>query len=109
MDLVVVKPFGRPVEMDSAVAKLFERPVEMDSAKEKAFTAARYAFPFQIFLRILFLDLEVRFFGTAIMNNIFSYLVRCEGHLCVYPYYIVLFEGKTLIKNNCPVNYFIQK
>lgn len=48
--------------------KLFELPVERDFAKEKAFTAVQYPFPFQIFLRIRFFDIEVRFFGTAIQK-----------------------------------------
>jgi hypothetical protein len=53
--------------------------VEIDLAKEKAFIAARHAFPFRTFLRILFLDLEVRFFGTAITNNGFnSYIIYCD-------------------------------
>lgn len=46
--------------------KLFEFPVERDFANEKAFNAIQYPFPFQIFLRIRFFDVEVRFFGTAI-------------------------------------------
>lgn len=46
--------------------KLFEFPVERDFANEKAFNATQYPFLFQIFLRIRFFDVEVRFFGTAI-------------------------------------------
>jgi len=46
--------------------KLFEFPVERDFANEKAFNAIEYPFLFQIFLRIRFFDVEVRFFGTAI-------------------------------------------
>lgn len=46
--------------------KLFEFPVERDFAKEKAFSAAKYPFLFQMFLRIRFFVIEVRFFGTAI-------------------------------------------
>jgi hypothetical protein len=46
--------------------KLFELPVERDFANEKAFNAAQYPFLFQLFLRIRFFELEVRFFGTAI-------------------------------------------
>ena len=46
--------------------KLFEFPVERDFPKEKAFKAVQYPFLFQIFLRIRFFDVEVRFFGTAI-------------------------------------------
>lgn len=48
------------------IKKLFELPVERDFANEKAFNAAEYPFLFQIFLRIRFLEIEVRFFGTAI-------------------------------------------
>lgn len=48
--------------------KLFECPVERDFAKEKAFKAALDPFLFQIFLRIRFFDIEVRFFGTAIQK-----------------------------------------
>lgn len=48
--------------------KLFELPVERDFANEKAFNAAQYPFLFQIFLRIRFFELEVRFFGTAILK-----------------------------------------
>lgn len=48
--------------------KLFELPVERDFANEKAFNAAQYPFLFQIFLRIRFFELEVRFFGTAIFK-----------------------------------------
>nr|YP_010994851.1 ribosomal protein L32 [Cypripedium lichiangense]WOZ13760.1 ribosomal protein L32 [Cypripedium lichiangense] len=48
--------------------KLFDCPVETDLAKEKAFTAAKEPFFFQIFLRICFFDIEVRFFGTAIQK-----------------------------------------
>nr|YP_009924505.1 50S ribosomal protein L32 [Styrax faberi]YP_009924592.1 50S ribosomal protein L32 [Styrax dasyanthus]QNH68261.1 50S ribosomal protein L32 [Styrax faberi]QNH68361.1 50S ribosomal protein L32 [Styrax dasyanthus] len=46
--------------------KLFEFPLERDLPNEKAFKAAQYPFLFQIFLRICFFDIEVRFFGTAI-------------------------------------------
>nr|QGK87968.1 ribosomal protein L32 [Corylus yunnanensis] len=46
--------------------KLFEVPVERDFANEKAFNATQYPSAFQIFLRIRFFDIEVRFFGTAI-------------------------------------------
>lgn len=46
--------------------KLFEFPVERDLPNDNAFKAAQYPFPFQIFLRIRFFDIEVRFFGTAI-------------------------------------------
>ena len=46
--------------------KLFEFPVERDFPNDNAFKAAQYPFPFQIFLRIRFFDIEVRFFGTAI-------------------------------------------
>lgn len=46
--------------------KLFEFPVKRDFPNEKAFNAAQYPFRFQIFLRIRFFDIEVRFFGTAI-------------------------------------------
>lgn len=55
--------------------KLFEFPVERDFANEKAFNAAQYPFFFQIFLRIDFLEIEVRFFGTAISNLIDCSLV----------------------------------
>jgi hypothetical protein len=48
--------------------KLFELPVERDFANEKAFNAAQYPFLFQIFFRIRFFDIEVRFFGTAIQK-----------------------------------------
>nr|YP_010380801.1 ribosomal protein L32 [Begonia gulongshanensis]UDH54218.1 ribosomal protein L32 [Begonia gulongshanensis] len=48
--------------------KLFEFPVESDFANEKAFNAAQYPLLFQIFLRIRFFDIEVRFFGTAILK-----------------------------------------
>lgn len=54
--------------------KLFEFPVETDLAKEKALTAAKYPFFFQIFLRIRFFDIEVRFFGTAIERD-YSFLL----------------------------------
>ena len=50
---------------------------------EKAFNAAQYPFFFQIFLRICFLEIEVRFFGTAIENGLFIVLVGCERHLLV--------------------------
>nr|YP_010261557.1 ribosomal protein L32 [Fagus longipetiolata]UIB40639.1 ribosomal protein L32 [Fagus longipetiolata] len=46
--------------------KFFEFPVERDFANEKAFNATQYPSLFQIFLRIRFFDIEVRFFGTAI-------------------------------------------
>lgn len=46
--------------------KLFEFPVERDFANEKAFNATQYPFFFQIVFRILFFDIEVRFFGAAI-------------------------------------------
>lgn len=56
--------------------KLFELPVERDFANEKAFNAAQYPFLFQIFLRIRFFDIEVRFFGTAmkILKTSYSFL-----------------------------------
>jgi len=46
--------------------KLLEFPVERDFANEKAFKDAQYPFSFQIVFRILFFDIEVRFFGAAI-------------------------------------------
>nr|YP_010034046.1 ribosomal protein L32 [Huodendron tibeticum]QOW83421.1 ribosomal protein L32 [Huodendron tibeticum] len=49
--------------------KLFEVPLERDLPNEKAFKAAQYPFFFQIFLRICFFDIEVRFFGTAIKKK----------------------------------------
>lgn len=61
--------------------KLFEFPVEIDLAKEKAFTAAKYPFFFQIFLRIRFFDIEVRFFGTAIQKELLIFIVVCERHI----------------------------
>lgn len=48
--------------------KLFEFPVERDFANEKAFSAAQYPPFFQIFLRIRFFNIELRFFGTAIQK-----------------------------------------
>lgn len=56
--------------------KLFACPVEIDLAKEKAFTAAKYPLFFQIFLRIRFFDIEVRFFGTAIQKKVTNFY-RC--------------------------------
>lgn len=61
--------------------KLFEFPVEIDLAKEKAFTAAKYPLFFQIFLRIRFFDIEVRFFGTAIQKELPIFIVVCERHI----------------------------
>jgi len=56
--------------------------VETDFAKEKAFTAAKYPFFFQIFLRIRFFDIEVRFFGTAIQKKgVPPFIVVCERHV----------------------------
>lgn len=49
--------------------KLFEFPVETDFANEKALTAAQYPPFFQIFLRICFFNIELRFFGTAIQKR----------------------------------------
>nr|YP_010250162.1 ribosomal protein L32 [Bistorta vivipara]QTV20496.1 ribosomal protein L32 [Bistorta vivipara] len=63
------------------IKKLFELPVEIDFANEKAFNAAEYPFLFQKFLRISFLEIEVRFFGTAILKEIFIVIVGCERHL----------------------------
>lgn len=48
--------------------KLFELPVESDFPKEIAFNDVQYPFLFQIFLRIRFFEIEVRFFGTAIQK-----------------------------------------
>ena len=48
--------------------KPFEFPVERDFANEKAFSAAQYPPFFQIFLRIRFFNIELRFFGTAIQK-----------------------------------------
>jgi len=53
--------------------KLFEFPVETDFAKEKAFIATKFPFFFQIFLRIRFFDIEVRFFGTAIKKRVLPF------------------------------------
>jgi hypothetical protein len=53
---------------DLSPKKLCEFPVERDFASEKAFSAARRPWLFQIFFRIRFFDLEVRFFGTAIQK-----------------------------------------
>lgn len=50
------------------IKKLFEFPVERDFANAKAFNDAEYPFLFQKFLRIRFLEIEVRFFGTAIQK-----------------------------------------
>lgn len=53
-------------------------PVEMDFAKEI------YCSPFffQIFLRIRFFDIEVRFFGTAIQKKeLLIFIVVCERHV----------------------------
>lgn len=61
--------------------KLFELPVERDFANEKAFNTAQYPFFFQKFFRIRFFDLEVRFFGTAIIKKFFIVIVGCERHL----------------------------
>nr|QWY25147.1 ribosomal protein L32 [Curcuma singularis] len=62
--------------------KLFERPVETDFAKEKAFTAAKFPFFFQIFLRIRFFDIEVRFLGTAIKKKgLLIFIIVCERHV----------------------------
>jgi hypothetical protein len=46
--------------------KLFEFPVERDFPNEKAFNAVQYPSLFQIFFRMRFFDVEIRFFGTAI-------------------------------------------
>lgn len=46
----------------------------MDWAKEKAFDATFTALALHTRLRILFLDPEVRFFGTAIRRYIFIFL-----------------------------------
>lgn len=46
--------------------KLLEFPVKIDCANEKAFNAAQYPFFFQKVFRMIFFDIEVRFFGTAI-------------------------------------------
>ena len=62
--------------------KLFEFPIERDFANEKAFNAAQYPFSFQILFRILFFDIEVRFFGAAIQyTSLFIAIVGCERHL----------------------------
>lgn len=66
--------------------KLLEHPVETDLAKERAFTAVKYPFFFQIFLRIRFFDREIRFFGTAIQKGVLIFIVVCERH--------VLFKSK---------------
>lgn len=81
------------------IKKLFEVPVERDFANAKAFNAAEYPFLFQKFLRIRFLEIEVRFFGTAIqkwINRLFTVLVGCERHLVFkakesfYPIFLVI-------------------
>ena len=56
------------VEFFCPTQKLFEFPVERHCPNEKAFKAAQYPFRFQIFLRIRFFEIEVRFFGTAILK-----------------------------------------
>jgi hypothetical protein len=56
------------VEFFCPTQKLFEFPVERDFTNEKAFKAAQYPFRFQIFLRIRFFEIEVRFFGTPILK-----------------------------------------
>ena len=48
--------------------KLFDFPVERDFPNEKAFNDVQYPLLFQIFLRIRFFDIEVRFFETAILK-----------------------------------------
>lgn len=61
--------------------KLFECPVATDLAKESAFSPVKYPFFFQIFLRIRFFDIEVRFFGTAIQKQVLIFIVVCERHI----------------------------
>jgi hypothetical protein len=56
------------VEFFCPTQKLFEFPVERHFPNEKAFKAAQYPFRFQIFLRIRFFEIEVRFFGTPILK-----------------------------------------
>ena len=51
------------------IKSLLAAHCKTDFAKEKAFIAAKYPFFFQIFLRIRFFDIEVRFFGTAIKKK----------------------------------------
>lgn len=70
-----------------------EFPVERDFANEKAFSAAQYPRFFQIFLRIRFFNIELRFFGTAI-QKIISYSLQkfgCERHLLFKTKQIIFF------------------
>jgi hypothetical protein len=75
--------------------------VETDLAKEKAFTAAKNPFFFQIFLRIRFFDIEVRFLGTAIQKGLPVFIVVCERHVLFcskwivpFSHYLYLFPGR---------------
>lgn len=68
--------FGLLICFVCRTKKVLEFPVERDFPNEKAFKAAQYAFLFQIFLRIRFFAIEVRFFGTAILN--------CRGYSLFY-------------------------
>lgn len=75
--------------------KLFEFPVKMDFAKEKAFIAAKYPLFFQIFLRIRFFDIEVRFFGTAIQKSYLFLLLYvkdmyCSKWMVIFSYFLYL-------------------
>ena len=73
--------YSRALLFFCCTKKLFECLVETDLAKEKAFIAAKYPLFFQIFLRIRFFDIEVRFFGTAIQKQVLIFIVVCERHI----------------------------
>lgn len=81
MTIYITPDYSKFLLLVCCTKKLFEFLVEIDLAKEKAFIAAKYPFFFQIFLRIRFFDIEVRFFGTAIQKELLIFIVVCERHL----------------------------
>ena len=55
-------------------SKLVELPLKIDFAKDKALLACIFALLFQVANREFFLDLEVRFFGTAMCISFYIIL-----------------------------------
>ena len=75
--------------------KLFEVPVESDFANEKAFNAAQYPPFFQIFLRIRFFNIELRFFGTAIIKSNSLQKLDVKDIYCLKQIFFLLFIFKS--------------
>ena len=73
------KPRGLP--LGCSFEKLFEFPVKRHFANDKALSAASDPFPFHIFLRIRFFELEILFLELPLFSKPLIVIVGCETQL----------------------------